>query len=61
MIQLGDMMSGLLREEDELRDRAVMPAIRDPTTTLGEVAIIELLTAIHKRQRDAIMLNLRTR
>ena len=59
MIHLGNLARDMMVEEDQLRDK-VLPAFHDEQTSRGELAILDCLLAIHKRQRDGIILGMRT-
>ena len=50
---------GLMEEEGVLEQQAIKAAT-ELDLTPGEALIADILLAIHKRQRDSIMLSLRT-
>lgn len=57
MIQLNDLMRGMIDEEHELNKQGLdaLGSVSDDT-----ILLFTALQAIHKRQRDGIMLALRT-
>jgi len=59
MLNIHRLTDDLIVEEDQLRDKC-LPAIQDGATSRGELAILDCLLAIHKRQRDGIILGLRS-
>lgn len=59
MISLGNIMQDMMAEEGVLENRC-LKAASDQDITPGEALILDALLAIHKRQRDGIMLALRT-
>lgn len=59
MISLGNLAQDMMSEERVLEDKVKL-ATKSLDPALMNAAILECLLAIHKRQRDGIMLALRT-